>query len=325
MDKKIFITRKIPDIGIKLLKEKGYVVDINEKDEILSREEIVSTLKEGNYSAVITLLTDKIDSYVYENCPNVKAYVNYASGFDNLDLKEAKKHGIVIANSPATLASEAVAEHTVSFILALASRIIEADKFVRDGKYIGWDPNIFIGEDIVGKTIGLIGVGRIGSKVGKMLHFGFGMNIIYNDITKNEELEKECGAIYKNTIDEVLMEADIVSLHTPLLDSTRHLMNETRFKLMKPSSFLINTSRGPIIEETALIKALKEKMIAGAGLDVFEFEPKVSEELIKMPNVALTPHIASASIEARNEMAEISANNVIDFFEGKPLRNNVIQ
>lgn len=320
--KNILITSKIPEIAVSILESKGYTVDVNNTDSIPTQIQIIKLLKKKPYDAVISLLTNKIDAKVFDSAPSVKLYVNYASGFDNIDIVEAKNRGIMVANSPADQSAEAVAEHTIALMLSLAARIVESDIFVRKGKYKGWMPMNFIGTDILGKTLGLIGSGRIGQKV---IHYckGFGLNIIYHDVNRNEQIEKEYGAVYCNSVEELLKQADIVSLHVPLLPSTKHLINETRLNLMKPTALLVNTSRGPVIDEKALAKALKNKVIEGAGLDVFEFEPKITPELLKLPNVILTPHTASASIEARNEMAEIAANNIIDFFEGRTPRNLV--
>lgn len=318
MTKNIFVTRKIPDIGIKMLTDKGYSVDVNPKDSVLSQRQIIKYLKKKNYDAVLSLLTDKIDEKIYDVAPSVRLYANYATGFDNLDLDEAKKRGIVVTNAPGDLTSEAVAEHTIALMLALAARIVEADEFVRQKKYRGWEPMNFIGEDILGKTLGLIGAGRIGERVA-FYSKGLGLKIIYTDVNRNEKIEREYGATFCTSIEEVLKQADVVSLHVPLLDSTKHLINEEKLKLMKPTSFLINTSRGPVVDEIALERALRTKVIKGAGLDVFEFEPKIIKGLLKLQNIILTPHIASASIEARNQMAEVAAQNIIDFFEtGKP-------
>ncbi len=320
MTKKIFVTRKIPDIGIKMLADKGYQLEIYPKDEILSQRDLIKNLKNGNYDGVLSLLTDKIDASVFDVAPSVKIYANYATGFDNIDLVEAKKRGIVITNAPAEQTSESVAEHAIALMLALAGRIVEADQFVRDGKYKGWAPMNFIGTDIIGKTLGLIGAGRIGERVAHYAQ-GLGMRIIYTDVVRNSRIEENCGATYCVSPEEVLQRADVISLHVPLMDSTKHLINEARLKMMKPTSFLINTSRGPVIDEVALEKCLREEIIAGAALDVFEFEPNISKGLIKLQNVILTPHIASASIETRNQMAELAAQNIIDFFDGKMPKN----
>ncbi|KKU49906.1 MAG: D-isomer specific 2-hydroxyacid dehydrogenase, NAD-binding protein [Parcubacteria group bacterium GW2011_GWB1_49_7] len=322
MTKVIFVTRKIPEIGIQKLRDKGYEVDVNESESIPTQDQLLGFLKTKPYDAVITLLTDKIDSKIFDATPSVKLYANYATGFDNIDVAEAGRRGIMVANAPAELTSEAVAEHTIALMLALAARIVESDEYVRKGLYQGWSPMNFIGTDVLGKTLGIVGAGRIGGRVGKYAR-GLGMKIVYTDVARNEKFEAECGAVYKSSLEEVLSEADIVSLHVPLFESTRHLMNKESFSKMKPTSFLINTSRGPVVEESALEEALKTGVIAGAALDVFEFEPKISDGLIKLQNIILTPHIASASIEARNQMAELAADNVIDFLEGATPRNLV--
>ncbi|TSC70442.1 MAG: NAD-binding D-isomer specific 2-hydroxyacid dehydrogenase [Parcubacteria group bacterium Gr01-1014_46] len=320
--KNIFITRKIDEVGLKMLEEKGYSVDVRQSDSIPTQEEIIESLNKKEYDAVVTLLTDKIDLKVFDAVPNVKLYVNYATGFDNMDITEAKNRDITICNAPAVITSEAVAEHTLALMLALAARIVEADEFVRQGKYDGWSPSIFIGTDVLGKTLGLVGAGRIGSRVGFYAK-ALGMKVIYYDVSRNEQIEKECGAEYCESLDDLLQKADIVSIHVPLLPTTKHLINWDKLNLMKKTAFLINTSRGPVVEEVSLTKALSEGVIAGAGLDVFEFEPKISGDLIKLQNTILTPHIASASVEARVEMSQIVADNIIDYFEGREPRNKV--
>jgi lactate dehydrogenase-like 2-hydroxyacid dehydrogenase len=312
----------IPDVGISMLEKMGYIVDVNSDDSLPSQEQIIEALKKKPYDAVLSLLTDKIDTKVFESAPTVKMYANYATGFDNIDIAKAKELGIAVANAPADLSAEAVAEHTIALILSLAARIVEADEYIRQGKYIGWSAMNFIGTDILGKTLGLVGTGRIGERVA---HYskGLGLKIIYHDVVRNNKIENEYGAVYCNSIEELLPQSDVISLHVPLLDSTHHLINETRLNLMKKTGFLINTSRGPVIDEMALEKALREKVISAAALDVFEFEPAITPGLVQLQNVILTPHIASASIEARNQMSEIAANNIIDFFEGKTPRNIV--
>ena len=316
MSKSICVTRAIPDVGLSMLTARGYDVDVNPDDAPLNHEKVVALLRKKPYDAALTLLTDPIDAAVFDAVPNIKLYANYASGFDNIDLVEAKKRGIIVTNAPAPLTNEAVAEHTIALMLALAARIVEADQFVRDGKYQGWSPMNFIGTDILGKTLGLVGAGRIGQQVAHYAR-GLGMNVLYTDITRNNDIEKASGATYCESVEKLLPQVDVVSLHVPLLKSTYHLMNDARLRLMKPTAFLINTSRGPVVEEAALEKALKKSVIAAAALDVFEFEPRVSPGLVALQNVILTPHIASASINTRNQMATIAAQNIIDFFEGR--------
>ena len=305
-----------------MLRSKGYKVEVNLSENIPNQKQIIKLLKKKPYDAVITLLTDKIDAELFSEVPGVKMYANYATGYDNIDIEAAKASNIVITNAPATLSTLSVAEHTIALMCSLAKRIVEADNFVRQGKYKGWSPMNFIGTELSGKTLGIIGAGRIGEQTARFAK-NLGLHIIYYDIKRNNTIEKECGAIYYNTVEEVLQKSDFVSLHVPLLSSTLHLINEERLAQMKPTSFLINTSRGKVVEEEALEQALKAEIIRGAALDVFEFEPKISKGLRKLPNVILTPHIASASEDARNEMAEIVANNIIDFLEGRTPRNIV--
>lgn len=322
MSKNIFVTRKIPDNAISILKDHDFEVDVNPLDRMLSQEEIIDFLSKKEYDGVISLLTDTIDKNIFEKAKSVKIFANYATGFDNVNLEDAKAYGITITNAPAPLSSLAVAQHAIAVILALASRIVEADHFVRSGKYAGWEPMHFLGTDFLGKTLGLIGAGRIGERVAFYAK-GLGFKIIYTDISQNEKLEKEYGAVYCKNLDEVLNQADFISLHVPLLPSTKHLINKEKLALMKPTSFLINTSRGPVVDENALRDALKDKVIAGAGLDVFEFEPKLVEGLVDLPNIILTPHIASANLDAREQMAQIVGEDIIDFFEGKIPKNIV--
>jgi glyoxylate reductase len=221
--------------------------------------------------------------------------------------------------------ADRVAEHTWALILALTCRVVEGDKYMRSGKYNGWDPMLLHGTKLAGKTIGILGSGRIGADVAHKGKNGFGMDVIYYDIKRNEQMEKEIEAKYYDNVDDVLKNSDIVSIHVPLLDSTHHLIDERRLGLMKSNSYLINTSRGPVIDEKALVEALKNNKIKGAGLDVFEFEPKLASGLVDLQNVVLTPHIASGTEEARIDMATISANNIIDCLSGIIPRNNVVQ
>lgn len=323
MNKKIYITRKIPDVGLKMLKEKGILFDMGTSKLPPSKKYIKKMLSKYPYDGVISFLTDQIDTEIFDTCPNVKIFANFSVGFNNIDIEEAKKRGILVTNTPGT-SGTAVAEHAVALMFALTTRLIEGDKFIRKGKFKGWDPELLIGTDIKGKTIGLIGVGDIGSRVAHMLHNGFGVNIIYSDVTQNTALEVDTGAKRMETA-EILREADIVSLHVPLLPSTKHLINKSSLSTMKPTAIIINTSRGPVIDEKELINALENGIIAGAGLDVFEFEPKLVAGLSKLNNVALTPHIASSRQTARDMMAEISVKNIISVLESGIALNSVIK
>jgi len=320
---KVFVTRQIPDEGINMLKKKGYEVVVSSFDGVLKKEELISELKGKEYDAVLCLLTDKIDGEVFNAAgKNCKIFANYAVGYDNIDVKAAESHGIKISNTPGVL-TETVAEHTFALMMAISHRIAEADRFTRAGKYKGWAPMLLLGNDISGKTLGIVGLGRIGSMVAHHAQKGFGAKIIYHDIKKNEDFEKEFGAVYKEKLEDLLGEADYVSIHVPLLDSTRHLINAESFKVMKDSAYLVNTSRGPVIDEEALVHALKNKTIKGAALDVFEDEPRLKPGLADLENVILTPHIASGTEETRQAMSRIAAENVIAALEGGEAPNLV--
>lgn len=312
----IYITRHIPDIGINLLRSAGHTVDVSTKDGVLTNDELKKALSEKPYDAVICLLTDTINAEIFEVAPTAKIFANYAVGYNNISLADAEKADVTITNTPGVL-TDTVAEFTISLMLAVAKRIPEADRFTRTGKYVGWAPELFLGSDLKGKTLGILGAGRIGYEVARRAHFGFDMKIIYNDITQLSVLEKDLGAVFKATTEDVLKEADVVSIHVPLLPSTEHLINAERLKCMKSSAYLINTSRGPVIDEMALVEALKSNVIRGAGLDVFEHEPALAQGLADLPNVVITPHIASASEETRNKMSEMVGQDVIDFLAGE--------
>ena len=321
MSKYIYITRKIPEAGLKILKEKGISFDIGNSKVPPTEKELIRALKKKPYDGVISFLTDKLNKNIFNACPTAKVFANFSVGFDNMDLEEMKARGIFGSNTPGT-STVAVAEHTVALMMALTTRLVEGDEFMRKGKYKGWDPDLFIGTDMRGKTIGLIGAGQIGTEVAKMLHYGFGSNVIYSDIKRNTDLENIDGVIRKETV-EILREADIVSLHVPLLPTTRHLINKESLSSMKKTAFLINTSRGPVVDEKALVEALEKDVIRGAALDVFEFEPKLTKGLTKLPDVIITPHIASARQSARDMMAEIAVKNIISALETGKVINSV--
>lgn len=312
---KIFVTRKIPDAGIKKLEADGHTVVVSEKDGVLTHTELIASLKSENPDAVLCLLTDKINSEVFDAAPNAKIFANYAVGFDNIDLKEAKQRKIIITNTPDVL-SEAVAEHTVALILAIGRRLAESDQFVRERQYKGWDPLLFLGTEFRGKTLGIVGCGRIGRRVAEIMHHGFGMKIAYYDRSRNTSFDSDLSAVFTPELDELLGMADVLSIHLPLNDETRHLFNKARLNKMKPTALLVNTARGPIINEESLAETLKSGVIAGAALDVFENEPAVHPNLLTLPNVILSPHIASATIEARNEMSVVAADNIIAVLNG---------
>jgi len=319
---KIYVTRKIPGGGIKMLQDAGHEVTVSSKDGVLTKEELMSELKASEYDAVLCLLTDTIDGEIYDAAPKAKIFANYAVGYNNIDVLEASKRGITITNTPGVL-TETVAEHTMALMLSIMRRIPEANNFTKEGKYKGWAPELLLGSGLMGKTLGVLGAGRIGYRVAYHAHNGFDMNIAYYDIKKNEHFEKDFGAEFKETPDEVMKEADVVTVHVPLLDSTKHLVNAERLAMMKPTAYLINSSRGPVVDEKALVEALKSGVIKGAALDVFEDEPALAPGLADLENVVITPHIASATEETRGKMSEMAAQNILDFLEGKTPPNKV--
>ena len=319
---KIFVTRRIPEIGIMMLKEKGYDVVVSEKDGVLTKEELKSALSAKPYDAVLCLLTDTIDAEVFAAAPHAKVFANYAVGYNNIDLNAAKEKNIIITNTPGVL-TETVAEYALAMIMALTKRIVEADSYLRAGKFEGWEPELFLGIDLRGKTLGILGAGRIGAQVAERAYRGLGMDIIYYDVKANSALEASTNAIFHDTVEGVLKAADVVSVHVPLLDSTKHLINKERLALMKPSAYLVNTSRGLVVDEAALVVALQNGTIKGAAIDVFENEPIIAKGLTDLPNVIVTPHIASATEETRSKMSEIAAANIIAVLEGQTPPNLV--
>ena len=288
---KVFVTGSIPETGIEMLKAKGY--------------ELVSSISDAD--AVVTQLNDVVDAAFLDQAPNLKIVANYAVGFNNIDLEATKKRNIFATNTPEVL-TNTTAEYTVALMFAIMRRVAEADRYVRAGKFVGFDSDLLLGADLIGKTLGIIGAGRIGSRVGEIAK-AIGMTVIMAGPDDKPE--------------DILPKCDVVSLHVPLLDSTKHLINESRLALMKPTAFLINTSRGPVVDEAALATALKNGVIRGAALDVYEFEPKVNLDLLSLENVVLSPHIASGSLETRIKMSELVATNIIEALEGRTPPNLV--
>ncbi|HRR91479.1 MAG TPA: D-glycerate dehydrogenase [bacterium] len=316
---KVYITRRIPEPGIEMIR-KEHDVEVNPYDRVLTREELLQAVK--GRDGILCLLTDKIDAEFFDAAgPQLKVVSNYAVGYDNIDVDEATKRGIVVTNTPGVL-TETTADLAWALIMSVARRIVEADKFTRAGKYEGWAPMLFLGQDVHGKTLGIVGMGRIGQAVARRAK-GFNMKVLYNDIRRiPEELEKELNATFAS-MDEVIENSDFISLHTYLSPETYHLINEEKLKKMKKTAYLINTSRGPVIDEAALVKALKEGWIAGAGLDVYEFEPKLVPGLAECENAVLLPHIASASVETRTKMATMAAENLLAVLAGRMPPNPV--
>jgi len=304
---KVLITRKITDNTYNMLLRAGFEIDYRQGNP-LTKNELIEAI--SDVDAIVAVIPDQIDKDIIEAGKNLKIISCYSVGFDNIDVTTAKAKGIIVTNTPGHL-TESVAEHTMALLLAVSRKINLADYFVRAGKYKFWDPLTFLGPTLNGKTIGIIGMGRIGRHLAKIAHLGFGMRILYTDPVKCE-IDKELDGQFCN-LEYVLNNSDFVSLNCLLSDQTRHLIGEKELRMMKPTAYLINTSRGAVISELALIEALKNNIIAGAGLDVFEDESLVNPDFYKLTNVVLTPHIASATYEARTEMGLIAAQNIIDF------------
>lgn len=320
---KVFITRLIPDRGINLLKQKGYEVIINPQDRPLVREELIAALKKDHSHGVLCNLDDKIDAEVLDAAgKQCRIFANYAVGFDNFDLNAARKRGVAMTNTPGVL-TDTVAEHAFALILAIAHRVAEADRFTRAGKYHGWEPMLLLGSDVSKKTFGIVGLGRIGSRVAHHAVRGFQMCVLYYDVKRNDEFEKEFGAEFCVDADRVFREADFISIHVPLLPTTYHFVDARRLALMKKTAYLVNTSRGPVVDEAALVAALRAGTIRGAGLDVYEHEPALAPGLAELENVILTPHIASATEETRQAMSEVAAKNIIETLEGRTPPNQI--
>lgn len=310
----IYVTREIPEGGLKLLREKFGNFEMNTEDRVLTREELLERVR--GRDAVLSLLTDKIDAAVFDAAGSqCKIFSNYAVGYNNIDIAEASKRGIMVTNTPGVL-TDATADLAIALLFAAARRLIPADAFTRAGKFKGWGPLLMIGQDVTGKTLGIIGTGRIGANVALKMAKGFSMKILYTDKFGNPELEAACGAkkVDKETL---LRESDFISIHVSLTPETTHMISEKDFDLMKPNCVFINTSRGPVVDEKALVKALQEKKIFAAGLDVFEQEPLLATGLVELPNVVIPPHIASATFWTRTRMAEMAAKNLIDALEGR--------
>lgn len=317
---KIFATRQVPGDSFEKLKASGHEVKVSPFDRPLNGEELLE-LGSGA-DAILSLLTDKIDADVIEAIgPQLKVVSNYAVGFDNIKVPDATAKGVVVTNTPSDEVNESVAEHTWGLTMALARRIVEADQAVRMGAYKGWEPGIFLGFNLRGKTLGIVGLGRIGTMVAERAK-GFGVNILYTKRTPEPEAESQLGIKFAK-LDDLLATSDIVSLHVPLNDETRHMMNKETLGKMKQGAVIVNTARGPIIREADLVEALKSGHLGGAALDVFENEPNINPELIGMENVVLTPHTASATWEARNKMCEQAVAAVLDTLAGKKPENIV--
>jgi glyoxylate reductase len=317
---RVYVTRKIPEPGPSILK-RYFQMKMNPGVDIINRENLFENVKDVD--ALMCMLGDKIDSKVMDAAgPNLKVISCYSVGYDHVDIYEATKRKIIVTNTPNVLANT-TADLTFSLILTAARNIANADRHVRNGNWkFGWTPDLFLGYDVHGSTLGIIGLGEIGILVAKRAR-GFDMKVIYYSKTRKRKIESELDITYV-PLEELLQRSDFVSIHVSLNKDSFHMIDKSKIKLMKKTSFIINTSRGKIINEQDLVRALRNKTIAGAGLDVYETEPiSRSNPLTQLPHTVLLPHIGSATFMTRSKMAEVAANNMVNFFNGKGIVHKI--
>jgi glyoxylate reductase len=322
MTERIFVTRRIPGNGIKNLQE-FFDVDIWESEQPPTNAELVRRGK-GCYG-LVTLLSDRIDKAVIDALPTLRIIAQYAVGYDNIDLAEATRKAVIVTNTPDVL-TEATADLTWALIMSAARRVSEADRYVREGRWrVAWGPELLLGADVYGKTLGIIGMGRIGSAVARRAK-GFDMRVLFNShsITHFTRRAEDTLGAKRSELKELLGESDFVTIHVPLTDETKNLISHDELSLMKPTAVLVNTSRGPVINEQALYESLLRKDIFAAGLDVFETEPTPrTNPLLTLDNTIVLPHIGSATTSTRSKMGEMCAENILALRRGERPANTV--
>ncbi len=313
---RVLVTRQVPQPGLELLHRCCQDVEVNPRDRDLSPQELLERVT--GRDAVLCVLTDRIDAAVLDAAgPQCRVFANLAVGYDNIDLADATRRGVMVTNTPGVL-TDATAELTWALLLAAARRIVEADRFFRSGRWAGWGPMQFLGGQLAGQTLGILGAGRIGTAVA-LRSSGFDMKVLYCDATRNQQLETRIGA-QRVDLHSLFEQSDYVSIHVNLTASNRHLVDEPLLRRMKPTARLVNTSRGPIIDEAALVQVLREGRIAAAALDVYESEPEPEPGLVEMENVVCVPHIGSATSQTREKMAIMAAENITAALTGhRPL------
>ena len=311
MTARVYVTRPIFDQGVERLKREVHV-EVNSDERVLSKSELISHLREAD--GALTLLTDIINREVLDACPRLKVVANFAVGFNNVDIEAATERGVIVTNTPGVL-TETTADFAWTLLMAAARRVVEADRFARAGKFKMWGPKMFLGHDVYGKTLGLIGLGRIGQAVARRAS-GFNMKVVFHDAEPIPEQVLQDLRVTPVPLEELLRISDFISVHVPLLAETKHLLSDRTFAMMKPTCVVVNTSRGPVVDEKALVRALKNGKIAAAALDVFEREPEIEPELFDIDNVVIAPHIASASHETRLKMCMMAAENLLASLKG---------
>ena len=308
---KVFITREIPAKAAELLKTKNIDVKIYRESKPIPYELLKKEVKDAD--GVISLLTDKFDKGIIDAMTRCKIIANYAVGYNNIDVAYANVKGITVTNTPDVL-TDSTADLAMTLVLACSRRLKEGEEIMRNNKFNGWQPLLLLGVELKEKIFGIIGAGRIGTAVARRAA-GFGVNILYYDGRENPEIESLGGK--KVSLNNLLKRSDIISMHLPLTESTYHLLNKERLRMMKETAVFINTARGEIVEEKELIRMLQQKRLLAAGFDVYENEPLINPDLLKFNNVILLPHLGSATIEARNEMAKLAATNIISVLNGR--------
>ena len=312
--KKILVTRPIPDAAVERLRaEPAVAVRVLEEDAAMDRGVLLEEAADAE--VILALLTERMDAELFDRSPGLRMVANMAVGFDNVDIEAAKARGIWVTNTPGVL-DGATADLAIALLLAAARRLPESERFLRAGKYKRWGPMLLCGQEVHGRTLGILGMGRIGEAVARRARLGFGMEILYWDELGRPDLERELGA-RRLDLDELLGASDFVSIHLPLTKGTAGLIDAERLARMKRTAVLVNTARGPIVDEAALAAALRSGAIWAAGLDVFEREPEVHPDLLELDNAVLLPHIASASIPTRLAMAELAVDNVLALYRGE--------
>jgi glyoxylate reductase len=317
MQWKVFVTRCVQTEGLDVLRKADVKIDLHDDEGPLPTAELFPRLRDCD--GVMVTGTDRVDGPFFDAAPKLKVVSTIAVGYDNIDLAEATRRRIPVTNTPGVL-TDACADLAWALILGLARRVVEGDRLARSGQWRGLSPTLLLGVDVAAKTLGIVGAGRIGAAVAKRAA-GFSMRILYFARTAKPEMDA-LGA-KRLSFDEVLRESDFLSVHVPLTTETRHMFGETEFRKMKPTARFINMARGQVHDEAALARALREGWIAGAGLDVYEHEPKINPELVQMPNVLLLPHIGSATVETRCRMAILAAENLLAVLRGEPCPNVV--
>lgn len=309
---KVFVTNDIPELGINYLKKAGIKVEVNRNNNSILRTKLLNKI--SNVDGIITLLSDNVDKEFIDHAKKCKVIANYAVGFNNIDVRYAKRKGIVVTNTPDVL-TDSTADLAIALMLACARKIPLAEKFMREERFIGWQPKLFLGMELKAKTFGVLGAGRIGAATAIRAN-SFGMNILYFSNHHNPQLESKIRC-KKVSLDYLLSHSDVISVHLPLNEKTFNLLNEDKLKLLRKNSIIINTARGEIVDEIVLIKMLTEKLIMSAGFDVYHNERKINPNLLKLENAVLLPHLGSATIEARNAMSMLAAKNVVNVLKGR--------